>query len=135
MTMDEDKLYDLFAGYKPDLSSDRLFMSRLQQNLEAVELVKERLEKSRSKNRIAILVAAITGFIAGVLSVLCYPALESTLASAVSASDKAAPVISVCVGMLPWVIIALTVIAMSYAAYDITLSVAKKSLQPIRLYH
>lgn len=132
--MDENKLSDLFADYNPDLSPDRLFMSRLEQNLEAVELVKEQLEKVRSKNRLAIIVAAITGFIAGILSVLCYPVLRDALVSIVPSGDRAASVLSVYGDMLPWVIIAIIVFAMTYVAYDITLTIAKQSLQPIRLY-
>lgn len=132
--MDDNKLYDLFADYDPDLSSDSLFMSRLEQNLEAVELVKEQLKKSRSKNRFAIIVAAITGFVAGILSVLYYPALRDALFTIAPSGDKAASVLSAYGDMLPWGIVTLIVFAMTYGAYDITLTIAKRSLKPIRLY-
>ena len=63
MIMEEDKLKSLFAEFQPELSSDSLFMNRLERNMESVEIVKRRVEEMRARNRRAIAVAAIVGFI------------------------------------------------------------------------
>lgn len=69
--MEEDKLKDMFDAFRPELTSDSLFLARLRQNMDAVEIVRRRQEESRRRGRRAVLVAAITGFAVGaVLSAL-----------------------------------------------------------------
>ena len=39
--MEDDKLKSLFSNFEPELSSDFLFMNKLQRNLNSVELIKQ----------------------------------------------------------------------------------------------
>lgn len=78
--MEDDKLKSLFAEFQPELSSDSLFMNRLERNMESVEIVKRRVEEMRARNRRAIAVAAIVGFIVGFLFSLSLPYLSGLVA-------------------------------------------------------
>ncbi len=73
--MEEDKIKDLFRGYNPELSSDSIFMSRLQRNMKGVELLKQQTAAARCRNKTAVLVASISGFIVGILLTLLIPHL------------------------------------------------------------
>ena len=90
--MDENEFSDLFASYNPELSSDKLFMLRLQANLRAVSLVKEQVHVMRRKNRLAVIVAAITGFLCGILFAIYYPAFFTLLKSLFAASTVTAKI-------------------------------------------
>lgn len=78
--MEDDKLRSLFADFQPELSSDRQFMSCLMQNMESVEIVKRRMAEMRARNRRAIAVAAVVGFVVGFLFSLALPYLSGLVA-------------------------------------------------------
>ena len=78
--MEEDKLKSLFAEFRPELSSDRQFMNRLTRNMESVEIVKRRMAEMRVRNRRAIAVAAVVGFVVGFLFSLALPYLSGVVA-------------------------------------------------------
>lgn len=78
--MEDDKLRSLFADFQPELSSDRQFMSCLERNMESVEIVKRRMAKMRARNRRAIAVAAVVGFVVGFVFSLALPYLSSLVA-------------------------------------------------------
>lgn len=80
MIMEEDKLKSLFAEFRPELSSDRQFMNRLTRNMESVEIVKRRMAEMRARNRRAIAVAAVVGFVVGFLFSLALPYLSGLVA-------------------------------------------------------
>lgn len=70
----EDKgIGTLFADYRPDLTSDFVFMQRLERNLDAVEIVRERNEATRRRGRRALVAAALAGFVVGALLTLAVP--------------------------------------------------------------
>lgn len=70
--MDDDKIKDLFNDYKPELTSSFHFMSNLQKNLDAVEIVKSQNLALKKRNRRAIAIAATTGFVMGVIFMLAF---------------------------------------------------------------
>lgn len=78
--MEDDKLRSLFADFQPELSSNRQFMSCLMQNMESVEIVKRRMAEMRARNRRAIAVAAVVGFVVGFLFSLALPYLSGLVA-------------------------------------------------------
>lgn len=80
MIMEEDKLKSLFAEFRPELSSDRQFMNRLTRNMESVEIVKRRMAEMRARNRRAIAVAAVVGFVVGFVFSLVLPYLSGLVA-------------------------------------------------------
>ncbi len=71
--MEDDKIKDLFGSFEPELSSDFQFMTKLQHNMEAVELVKRQSAATHRRNKIAVIVAALSGFVTGVLLTLLFP--------------------------------------------------------------
>ncbi len=79
--MDDDKLKDFFGSFDPELSSDIRFMSKLQRNMEAVELVKQRSLATRKRNKVAVAVAALSGVVMGVLITLLFPLVEDWTSS------------------------------------------------------
>lgn len=120
--MEEDRLSELFAGFDPDLSSDNLFMSRLEDNLEAVELVKKRIADLHRKSKLAMIVAAVTGFVFGITIAALYPLITAYIAAITSEVD-----INDSYGAyLLLTAICACGVAVTYAAYDITLAATNK---------
>ncbi|MFG6392153.1 MAG: hypothetical protein K1V76_07590 [Candidatus Amulumruptor sp.] len=133
--MDENEFSDLFASYNPELSSDKLFMLRLQANLRAVSLVKEQVHVMRRKNRLAVIVAAITGFLCGILFAIYYPAFFTLLKSLFAASTVTAKIFADYGNVAAWGIICCVTGIAAYSAYDIALLATKKNLTAMGLYH
>ena len=79
--MDDDKIKDLFGNFDPELSSDSLFMSRLQRNMDRVEFVHRHNAEQRSRNKKAVAIAAFIGFLIGSLFSLTLPYLGDALES------------------------------------------------------
>lgn len=77
----DDKIKDFFGSFDPELSSDIRFMSKLQRNMEAVELVKQRSLATRKRNKVAVAVAALSGVVMGVLITLLFPLVEDWTSS------------------------------------------------------
>lgn len=86
-----DPLQSIFARFEPPLSDDSLFMARLQQNLNDVELIKNQTLAFRHKSKRAMVAAAIAGFMCGVAGTLLYPWLAAILIDLTgSIADKTA---------------------------------------------
>lgn len=79
--MEEDMLKDMFAAYRPTLSSDREFMRRLELRMQTIESVNARYNAFRRRQVVAVCVAAVAGFVSGVLFMLFLPALEGWFAA------------------------------------------------------
>lgn len=79
--MEDDKLKSLFSNFEPELSSDFQFMNRLQQNLNSVEIIKQHTAEVRARNKKAVAIAAIVGFIAGFLFSLSLPYLSDSVSN------------------------------------------------------
>ena len=136
MIMEEDKLSELFAGFEPDLSSDDLFMSRLEVQLDAVELVKERIANVHRKSRLAIIVASVTGFVFGITVAVLYPLIADYLSSVTFTSATQADIFDSYSIYILLTAICACGITVTYAAYDITLAATNKyNLSPGRLMY
>lgn len=121
--MEDDKLRELFKDFDPVLSSDDLFISRLQQNMEAVEIIKHRALISRRINKIAVIVAAIAGFVIGVIFKLVFP----FIVECVSTISLTVPFfrnnpININISVILWIITAMVSGIIAYNAYEITIS-------------
>lgn len=66
MNMDKD-IERLFDGYRPPLSDSSVFMERLGRNLDMIEEIRRQNASERVRSRAALAIAAVAGFIAGVL--------------------------------------------------------------------
>ena len=73
METEDYKLKKLFNDFNPDLESDFRFMERLQRNLDSVELVCRRNMEQRARCRKAVAIAAVCGFVCGILCTFAMP--------------------------------------------------------------
>ena len=79
--MEDDKIRELFSNFQPPLSSTPMFMARLQKNMEAVEIVRQYNKALRRRNRLAVAIAAVCGFVMGVITTLVLPLIGGSLTS------------------------------------------------------
>jgi|GEM_PF-725497 len=132
--MEEKDLTSLFASYNPQISSDSEFMSRMRRNLRAVNMVREQTAAMHRKNRLAMAIASVTGFISGVIFTLCYPYIAAFLSSLVKAGTTAALLYNNYGNVAVWSIICCATALLSYSAYDITLLATMKRTKGIRIH-
>lgn len=123
----EDKFVTLFKNFDPELSSDRIFMSQLENRIRTVDLVRQQLEISHKKNRLAVIVAAITGFISGVISMVLYPDILDFINSLAHAGIAASNFIADYNLAITWSCICVVCSILVYTAYDVALMLGMKS--------
>ena len=70
------QLRRLFADFNPPLSPASRFMERLERDMQRVEMVKEATRRLQRRNRVAVALAALAGFVAGVIFMALYPAFS-----------------------------------------------------------
>lgn len=80
MQQNDNDIKKLFEVFTPTLSSDTDFIARLQKNMDAVESVKTHVATLQRRNRIAVVAAALAGFMTGVLCTLLFPFIADSLA-------------------------------------------------------
>lgn len=79
--MDNDNLKELFGNFNPDLSSGSDFIARLQQRMDTIEMVRQYNAELRRRNRIAVMIAALAGFVMGVALTLLMPLIGDWIAT------------------------------------------------------
>ena len=132
--MDDDKLKDLFSNFDPKLSSSMDFMTRLQRNMEAVEAVRQYNLAQKRRNRLAVAIAALSGFAMGVILTLLFPLIGSW----VSTISLAIPYIhatslTIDSSVVGWIIMATVCVITALNAYEIALvRLSPKSAHDIR---
>lgn len=78
----DSEIKQLFAGYSPKTATDdSVFIARLKRNLRIVDLVQQQKKHRQKMQRRAMCMAAVMGFVCGVLCTLFYPAAISFLDS------------------------------------------------------
>lgn len=122
--MEEDKIRNLFADYRPELSSDSQFMRRLQISMDAVESVRRQSEATRRRCKVAVSAGACAGFAAGVGMSFLAPYIAgwiSTILSDAALGLAGMPLREV--GLTcSWLISGVVVIAIGCNAYALSLS-------------
>ncbi|MDE5735097.1 MAG: hypothetical protein K2H83_08175 [Duncaniella sp.] len=117
--MENDDIKSLFDGFNPRLSSGADFMARLDRNLERVEMIKAHQQTVRRRGRLAVLLAALAGFVMGALMTLAVPSLTSLLmplTAGLSAHVQSA------VSLVPWILTALVSMGASWEVFDMVLA-------------
>lgn len=125
--MEDNKLKAIFAEYNPDMQPDELFMDRLNRNLKAIESVKQSTNRLHQRNRLAVLVAAITGFISGIILTICYPYITNYTHALIISNQTLTILKPEYMYIMPFITICLATTILSYFAYDITLLLTRKS--------
>lgn len=124
--MEDEKLTALFAAYRPELpTTDAQFMERLQRNIEGVERVRRYVQAQRRKNRLALIVAAAAGFVAGVAATLCFPYLLAAFGGWFAGGYDVAAT---------WSVLGLGALVLTFSAYDIALAATRKFDAPLPQY-
>lgn len=118
--MKEDQLKDLFAGFNPPMGDDNQFMSELERNLQAVEFAKIHCAEARRKNRVAVIVASIVGFVCGVVFTLCYPYLLGLIDGFKDVSSDVAWAVDKYGDVMVWAVCSIATCVLTYASYDIS---------------
>lgn len=121
--MEEDKLKDLFGKFQPELSSPMQFMEKLQKNMDAVEFVKQQTVALKKRNRLAVAIAAASGFAVGVVLTLLFPMIVGWISSfSISMPHLHISNISIEYNYIAWVIMAGASILTSLSVYDLALA-------------
>lgn len=126
--MEEDKLKDLFVNFKPELTSDFSFMSKLQHNLDQVEMIRQHNIELASKRKKAVAIAACVGFIVGFLFSLALPYIGNAIMNLQSSlpSESTFKMIADNYLTIAWLIIGGTSVFISLNAYDLSLSLMEQ---------
>lgn len=121
---DDDKMKMLFRDFDPELSADSAFMRKLEQSLDSVEIVKRHSEEMESRNKQAVAIAAVVGFVAGFLCSLLLPTLQNAVAGwkmTLSDTSWLMPVAD-SITVIGWIMVAATSTLFALNAYDLSLS-------------
>lgn len=131
--MEDDKIKSLFNDFAPELSSDPLFMARLERNMESVELVRRHTASVGRRNRIAVGVAALVGFGMGVLLTLLLPCIGDAITSlAVAIPHHGLLCINIDWKVVGWIVAGAVCVLSALNAYEIT--VAGLSARAVRQF-
>lgn len=121
--MEDEKLREIFESYRPSLRPQDEFMTVLERRMRAVESVKRQTAVMRRRNRVAVVVAALSGFLAGVVATLLFPIVEQWVATLnVSLPSSWLPNVEAAYVIAEWVIAATACVIAAYNAYGLTLS-------------
>lgn len=125
--MEDDKLKSLFSNFEPELSSDFLFMNKLQRNLNSVELIKQHTVEVRSRSRKAVAIAAIVGFMVGFLFSLSLPYLSEAVSNwqLTLPSESVMNVFANNFTIIAWIVIGGTSVFAALNSYELSLSLLK----------
>jgi len=122
--MQDDDLRKLFEDFQPELSSDSLFLNKLQQHLDAVELIKRHNAALKKYSRTAVAIAACVGFVVGMVFTLALPYLGHFI-SGVSVSpheNLIAQILCNNYRLIAWGCIAAVSCSTAFNSYELYLS-------------
>lgn len=121
--MEDDKIKELLSGFEPETSSDFQFMTRLQRSMEAVELVRQHNLAMRRRNKTAVVIAALSGFVTGVLLTLLFPLIEDWISGiSISIPHMSISPIAIDHQLVAWMVVAIISVLMALNVYEIALS-------------
>lgn len=121
--MEDDKIREIFESYRPALRPSVEFMAELDRRMRAVESVKREVAAMRRRHRMAVVVAALSGFLAGVVATLLFPIVGEWVASYdVQLPSTWLPQVELVCDIAKWVIAATACVIAAYNAYGFTLS-------------
>lgn len=118
--MEEDRIRDLFKDFAPELSPDSRFIERVQRGLNVVESVRRQNVIMRKRNRMAVAIAALAGFVTGVSLTLLFPLIGSY----VSEIHIAIPKFDVMIDFqyVAWLLSAVASILIALNTYEIAIA-------------
>lgn len=121
--MEDDKIRNIFNDFQPELSSSFQFMSKLQKNMEAVEILKQHNVALRKRNELAVAIAAVSGFVMGIIMTLLFPLIGNWV-STISVSLPQLQISSLAIdfSFISWIVMAGVCIITALNAYETALA-------------
>jgi hypothetical protein len=119
--MEDDKLRNLFNDFQPELSSSSQFMTKLQKNMEMVEILKQHDIALKKRNKLAVVIAAASGFVMGVILTLLFPLIGDWV-STFSVSLMHISNMTIDYSFVGWIVMAGACIITALNAYEIALA-------------
>jgi hypothetical protein len=121
--MEDDKLRNLFNDFQPELSSSSKFMAKLQKNMEMIEFLKQHDIALKRCNKLAVVIAAVSGFVMGVILTLLFPLIANWISTvSVSLPHLHISNLTIDYSFVAWIIIAGVCIITALNAYEIALA-------------
>jgi hypothetical protein len=121
--MEDDKLRNLFNDFQPELSSSSQFMTKLQKNMEMVEILKQHDIALKKRNKLAVVIAAVSGFVMGVILTLLFPLIGDWVSTvSVSLPHLYISHLTIDYSFVAWIVIAGVCIITALNAYEIALA-------------
>lgn len=120
--MEDDKIKDIFKEFDPELSSSFHFMTRLQNKMEAMEIVRQYNAAQKRRNKLAVAIAGITGFAIGVIMSLLFPLISELISSynfTMALPHSSAPTFDF--SYLVWLLLAAISVLTCISAYKLAL--------------
>lgn len=121
--MEDDKIKKIFCDFHPEISSSARFMTKLQENMATVEMLKQHDIALRKRHRLAVLVAAACGFVVGVILTSLFPLISNWI-SMLSIALPRFRILSLTIdySFVAWIILAATCVITTLNVYEIALA-------------
>lgn len=117
--MDDKELKQLFEDFEPELTSDDVFMHKIEKNMKMIEMVRAtQMVDSKRNKRIAIF-SFVVGFLSGVVLTLCYPWILVLIQSLVISLS---PTIELSQSVIPigvWILISAVSLCSTLGTYSL----------------
>lgn len=126
--MEDDILESLFAGFKPELSSDIEFMNKLKKNLTTIDLIRQNIAVTRLRNKQAVVIGLVVGFIVGFLFSMLLPYLKDIVSNWQSMLPNE-PLLNIFVNnfsVIACIVIGTTSVLAALNTYEVSLFLMKK---------
>lgn len=121
--MEDDKLKNLFNDFQPELSSSFQFMTKLQKNMEMVEILKQHDIALKKRNKLAVVIAAVSGFVMGIILTLLFPLIGNWVSTfSISLPHLQISSITIDYSFVGWIVMAGVCIITALNAYEIALA-------------
>ena len=120
--MEDDKIRNLFDNFEPELSSSFQFMNQLKKNMDAVEIVRQHNIALKKRNRLAVVIAAVSGFVMGVILTLLFPLIGDWVSTFnLSIPRLQISAVTIDFSFVAWIVMAGVCITTALNAYEIAM--------------
>lgn len=127
--MENDKLKEVFADFRPQLSSDFAFLKNVEQRLDSVEMIRRHNAAVKKRIRKAAVAAALVGFVTGAVSALFLPVISHAIvevSSALSIDKGMMSYITQNASVLAWIAVGALSVFASLNVYELSMAINRR---------
>lgn len=117
INQDYYKIRALFEESTEKLTPDKIFISRIENNLKAVDFVKIKFLSYKKRNRIVAMISGVSGFVCGVILSILFPIINSIIEAGILRIISLSPESEFVSNILTWILIALICIGTAVGCY------------------